>query len=249
MHGANIALELTGTAVEARGDMLIKNVPLKASWQHVFGVPVGKQPPLTITASLDANDRTQLGLDINDFVQGEVATEITVLRDARNEQRVHLRADLANAEIGLDSIAWKKPKGRASIFQCDIVRQRRRLPHRIGERPARRRQCGGRRLDGRRSGSARPRVPLSQFLDQCHHQPADARQAAARRRSGRSPPRGRATTAGICSNHSSMSPASLSAITVAGRAWICGPKSIPWSATTTALCATSRSRCRSETTS
>ena len=122
INGANIALELTGTAVEARGDMLIKNVPLKVSWQHVFGVPVGKQPPLTITASLDANDRTQLGLDINDFVQGEIATEITVLRDARNEQRVHLRADLANAEIGLDSIAWKKPKGRASTFQCDIVR-------------------------------------------------------------------------------------------------------------------------------
>jgi AsmA-like C-terminal region len=122
MHGANILLELTGTAVEARGDMLIKGVPVKASWQHVFGVPVGKQPPLTITANLDANDRTQLGLDINDLVLGEVATEITVSRDARNEQRVHLRADLANSELVLDSIAWKKPRGRASTFQCDIVR-------------------------------------------------------------------------------------------------------------------------------
>jgi len=122
LDGANILLELTGTAVEVRGDMLIKGVPVKASWQHVFGVPLEKQPPLTITASLDANDRTQLGLDINDLVLGEVATEITVSRDARNEQRVHLRADLANAELVLDSIAWKKPRGRSSTFQCDIVR-------------------------------------------------------------------------------------------------------------------------------
>jgi AsmA-like C-terminal region/Protein of unknown function len=122
VQGANIVLELTGTAVEARGDMQIKGVPIKANWQHVFGVPLGKQPPLTLTASLDANDRTQLGLDINDIVQGEVAAEITVARDAQNEQRVHLRADLANAEIVLDSIAWKKPKGRSSTFQCDIVR-------------------------------------------------------------------------------------------------------------------------------
>jgi AsmA-like protein/uncharacterized protein DUF3971 len=122
LHGANIMFDLTDTAVEAHGDMLIRNVPVKASWQYVFGVPVGKQPPLTITASLDANDRTQLGLDINDIVQGEAAVEITVQRDARDETRVHLRADLANAEIGLDSIAWKKPRGRASTFQCDVVR-------------------------------------------------------------------------------------------------------------------------------
>jgi AsmA-like C-terminal region/Protein of unknown function len=120
--GANIVLELTGTAVEARGDMLIKGVPIKANWQHVFGVPQDKQPPLTLTANLDANDRNQLGLDINDIVQGEVAAEITVTRDAQNEQRVHLRADLANAELSLDSIAWKKPKGRSSTFQCDIVK-------------------------------------------------------------------------------------------------------------------------------
>ncbi len=122
MHGANIVLDLTGGAVEARGEMLIKNVPVKASWQHVFGVPIDKQPPLTISASLDANDRTQLGLDINDIVQGEVALEVTVQRDAQNKSRVHLRADLANAEIALDSIAWKKPKGRSSTFQCDVVR-------------------------------------------------------------------------------------------------------------------------------
>jgi hypothetical protein len=122
VHGANMLLELTGSAVEVRGEMLIKGVPVKANWQHVFGVPLGKQPPLTLTASLDANDRTQLGLDINDLVLGEVAAEITVSRDARNEQRVHLRADLANAELVLDSIAWKKPRGRASTFQCDIVR-------------------------------------------------------------------------------------------------------------------------------
>ncbi|HJZ30300.1 MAG TPA: AsmA-like C-terminal region-containing protein [Hyphomicrobiaceae bacterium] len=122
IHGANIAFELTDTAVEARGDMLIKNVPVKANWQHVFGVPAERQPPLTITANLDANDRNELGLDINDLVLGDIATEVTVFRDARNEQRVHLRVDLANAEISLDSIAWKKPKGRSSTFQCDVVK-------------------------------------------------------------------------------------------------------------------------------
>ena len=34
-----------------------------------------KQPPLRVTATLDNNERTQLGLDINDIVQGEVGVE------------------------------------------------------------------------------------------------------------------------------------------------------------------------------
>ena len=53
---------------------------------------------MRITAVLDNSYRTQLGLDLNDLVQGDVAVEVTVSRDARGERRVHLRADLFNAD-------------------------------------------------------------------------------------------------------------------------------------------------------
>ena len=38
------------------------------------------------------------------------------------ERRVHLRADLVNAEVLLDSVAWHKPKGKPSIFEFDVVK-------------------------------------------------------------------------------------------------------------------------------
>jgi hypothetical protein len=122
IHGANIGIELTSTAVEAKGEMLVNGVLAKASLQHVFGVPAEKQPPLRITAKLDDSDRTQLGLDINDIVQGEVGIEVTVARDGKNERHVHLRADLLNADVVLDSVAWRKPRGRASTFQFDVAK-------------------------------------------------------------------------------------------------------------------------------
>ena len=31
-----------------------------------------------------------------------------------------MRADLVNAEVGLDSVAWRKPKGRRSVFEFDV---------------------------------------------------------------------------------------------------------------------------------
>ena len=123
VHGANVAVDMTATAVEARADMLINaGVAAKASWQHVFAAPADKQPPLRISAVLGNNDRNQLGLDINDLVDGNVGVDVTVLRAPSGERRVHLRADLLNAEVVLDSVAWRKPKGRTGVFEFDVVR-------------------------------------------------------------------------------------------------------------------------------
>jgi hypothetical protein len=120
VHGANIAIDMTPTAAEAKGEMLINGVVAKASWQHVFAAPADKQPPLRIAATLDNSYRTQLGLDINDLVQGDVGVEVTVARDGRGERRVHVRADLLNAEVLLESVAWRKPRGKPSVFEFDV---------------------------------------------------------------------------------------------------------------------------------
>ena len=121
-QGVNVAIDVSPTAVEGKAEFLLKGVPAKASWQRVFDAPFDKQPPLRITAVLDNNERTQLGLDINDIVQGEVAVEVTVTDSAEGDKDVHVRADLANAELLLDSLAWHKPRGRPSIFEFDLVK-------------------------------------------------------------------------------------------------------------------------------
>ena len=120
--GASIAIEVTDAAVEASGEMLINGVLAKGSLQQVFGAAPDKQPPMNLTMRLDGSDRTQLGLDINDLVQGEVGVNVTAVRDAQGERRVHVRADLASAEVTLDSVAWRKPKGRPALFEFDVAK-------------------------------------------------------------------------------------------------------------------------------
>jgi hypothetical protein len=119
---ANIAVEMTDAAVEANGEMLINGVHAKGSLQQVFGAAPEKQPPINLSMTLDEADRTQLGLDINDLVQGEVGLDVTAALDAKGERRVHVRANLANAEVTLDSVAWRKPKGRPGIFEFDVAK-------------------------------------------------------------------------------------------------------------------------------
>lgn len=121
-QGVNLVLDMTATTMEAKGDLLIKGVPAKVSWQHVHGAAPDKQPPVRITASLDSSERAQLGLDLNEMVQGVVGVEVTVGRDAQGQRQVHVHADLLNAALTLEGLAWHKPVGRACTFEFDIVK-------------------------------------------------------------------------------------------------------------------------------
>jgi AsmA-like C-terminal region len=121
VEGASIDLDITEKAVDASGEMLVNGVLAKLGWQRIFDAPLDKQPPLRITATLEDNDRTQLGLDVNHIVQGEVPVEITVTQGVRDEPEIRLRADLGNADLVLANVSWRKPPGRAATLQCDIA--------------------------------------------------------------------------------------------------------------------------------
>jgi hypothetical protein len=121
-QGVNMVVDIGATAAEGKAEFLLKGVPARVSWQRVFGAPADKQPPIRVSASLDNNERSQLGLDINDIVQGEVEVEAVIAQDANGERSVHVRADLANAELFLESLAWHKPKARQCVFEFDLVK-------------------------------------------------------------------------------------------------------------------------------
>lgn len=121
IQGFTLALDLTSAALDAKGDLLVNGVPGKIVGQRVFGVMSDQQPPMKVTAKLDEADRTQLGLDINDIVRGVVPVEITLQKSGRPEPAIKVKADLTNAEIALEPVAWKKPPGKQAFAEAEIV--------------------------------------------------------------------------------------------------------------------------------
>ena len=124
VQSASFDIDITEKAAGANGQMLVNGVLAKLAWQRIFDAPLEMQPPLRLKATLDNTDRTQLGLDINDMVQGEVPIELTVgmAPGEGQEPSVHLHADLTNADLIIGNVAWRKPPGRAASLQCDIAR-------------------------------------------------------------------------------------------------------------------------------
>ena len=122
VQGFTLGLDLTNTALDAKGDLLINGVPAKMSGQRLLNVPPDQeQPPFKITAKLDDADRNQLGLDINDLVHGTVAIDVTMQKGQAADPVVKLRANLTDADLVIDPIAWRKPQGRPATLEADIA--------------------------------------------------------------------------------------------------------------------------------
>lgn len=122
VQGINLTVDIAPAAFEAKGKFLLGNVPAMLVWQHVYGAAPEKQPPLRISGVLYDAERTELGLDLNDLVHGETSVEITVMQDAKGEPQVHLRADLANAELTIEALGWRKPVGKRAVFDLDFAK-------------------------------------------------------------------------------------------------------------------------------
>ncbi|MEZ5900443.1 MAG: AsmA-like C-terminal region-containing protein [Hyphomicrobiaceae bacterium] len=122
VQGFTLALDLTDSALDAKGDLLINGVPAKIVGQRILnGATDDQQPPLKITAKLDDADRTQLGLDINDLVHGTVPVDISLSKGPQAEPVIKLKANLTDAELMIDAIAWKKAAGRQATLEADIA--------------------------------------------------------------------------------------------------------------------------------
>lgn len=122
VQGASVAFDFTNGAVEAKGEAIVRGVLARISWQHIFDAPEDRQPPLRITATLDNTDRKQLGIDINHLVTGEVPIDMQVVRGTvPGEHKLHVRAELTNAEVLLPAIAWRKAPGRNAFAEFDVA--------------------------------------------------------------------------------------------------------------------------------
>ncbi len=120
--GASLGVDVTDKQIDIKGDMLVGGVAAKLTLRRIFAAPDSEQPPVLVTANLDTADRAQLGLDVNEFVSGEMPVELLITPRTQGESQVQVRANLVNTEIIIEALAWKKAPGRPATLQFEIAR-------------------------------------------------------------------------------------------------------------------------------
>ena len=120
--GGTLDVSLTEQAVEAKGEISIKGVPAELTWQRIFYTPDDRQPPIRVTARLDAASREMLGIKVNHLVHGPTPVTLQIARLGQGTPPVmNLQADLTDAQLQFGGLGWTKPVGRAATVDVDVV--------------------------------------------------------------------------------------------------------------------------------
>ncbi len=129
IEGGAIDVELSTEGINASGKITIKDVPATVHWQRVFYASDDEQPPIAVSATLDAALREQLGLKLNHLVKGP--TPVTLFVNGLGEGtgtpgngNMRMEADLTTAELLSDSVGWTKPVGKEAKMSFDVLRKK-----------------------------------------------------------------------------------------------------------------------------
>ncbi len=122
VDGGALDVELSDEGVTARGEIKIKDVPANIYWQRVFYAPDGQQPPVRVSATLDAALRDKLGIKVNHLVKGPTPLTLSVTGLGQATQTMSMEADLTNAQLLFGSMGWTKPVGKAAQVSFDVAK-------------------------------------------------------------------------------------------------------------------------------
>ncbi|HEX2447543.1 MAG TPA: AsmA-like C-terminal domain-containing protein [Methyloceanibacter sp.] len=120
--GGTLDVNITEQALEAKGAISIKGVPAELAYQRIFYTPDERQPPLKVTARLDAGMREKLGMKVNHLVHGPTPVTLQIARLGEGTpSAMRVQADLAEAQLLFGGLGWTKPAGRAATLMLDVV--------------------------------------------------------------------------------------------------------------------------------
>ena len=116
IEGGVIDVNLTSEGVSASGNVTIKDVPATVHWERLFYAPDNEQPPIAVTATLDAAGREKIGLKVNDIVTGPmpVTLYLSGLGEGTGQpdtSSMSIVGDLTNAELLVPAFGWRKLPG------------------------------------------------------------------------------------------------------------------------------------------
>ena len=122
--GSSLIVDVGGDGLVAKGQLLLGGVPVQMSWQRFFNAADDRQPPVRLKAKLDETDRKQLGFKINHILQGPVGLDVTLQpqppQAAGAGASAKIRVDLTDADVTIESLAWRKPVGRRAVLDFDV---------------------------------------------------------------------------------------------------------------------------------
>ncbi|MGK7865897.1 DUF3971 domain-containing protein [Falsiroseomonas sp. E2-1-a20] len=114
LEGGVIDLNVTNTGLRATGTATFAGIAARLTVEMDFRAGPASQVVRRETVRATTNARTiaELGLDLTDLVEGPVGLDVATETRRSGQGRATIKADLRNARMMIDPLAWAKPPGQ-----------------------------------------------------------------------------------------------------------------------------------------
>lgn len=108
---ATVTLHVDNSSMDAAGNGLLADVPVKFRWRENFASSSGDTGSVEFSGTLDDAARKSFGLDIGKAVSGPVGVNGTLTFRRPEPPRINADLDLTGARVDVDAFAWEKEPG------------------------------------------------------------------------------------------------------------------------------------------
>lgn len=121
LEQGEIALELNGKGLKAKGTGRFLDVPAELSWTETFGVSKGPSSSYAALATADERQLEALGFPTAGLISGPSGLSVEMRGRGSKIAEGRVRADLTHAELIAEPVSWRKPAGKAARIAFDFV--------------------------------------------------------------------------------------------------------------------------------
>ena len=115
-------IEVTRERLAAKGPIGINNAAeLDLEWIEHFSRNVSPRSSYRLRGQVDEAGRRALGLKLDQFIEGTVTIDATLMGDGRSVNRGAIQADLTTGVAKFADAGWTKPQGEPATVEFDLA--------------------------------------------------------------------------------------------------------------------------------
>jgi hypothetical protein len=121
LTGGTFAIKLDGKAMKAHGAVQVNGAPMGFTWAEDFTGTAPNGTRIDVTATLNDENRANLGLDARPYIEGKTPVVATFTGRGGKVQKARVNANLTPARLAARELNWAKPADANASLKADVV--------------------------------------------------------------------------------------------------------------------------------
>ena len=118
VSGGAGSVNLKTDSLEVSGEASLEGAPVRFVWQRQFDD--SERTQITASGVVDALAADNFGFSLRQLLRGNVNYDVSLLQEQGAYQSARLQLDLADTELTLDQIDWRKARGTSGLLEVSV---------------------------------------------------------------------------------------------------------------------------------